>query len=90
MNNSTKILYGVAIVAVLYYVWMMKKKGVQLTNMQLAERIKAAGKYMGDVNNLASFGNDYLTAWYGGVVSGQTFFMYKGGKYNVQGGKVMA
>jgi len=91
LSKNYKIILGVvAVYAVVYYLWMQKKKGGQVINMQLAERIKAGGKYKGDVNVLASLDTDYLKAWHDAMVAGQLFFMVGGRKYNVQGGKSIA
>lgn len=90
MKKNYNLILGIAVVAVVYYVWMNKKKGAttgQMTNIELATRIKAAGKYGRDVTELSSFGNDFLKAWYDAIVAGQKSFSYAGKNYNVQGGK---
>lgn len=85
MNKNT--ILTVLIVGVVYYYYHQSKKKAMAT--ELAQYIIASGKHKGPIDMLSKFGVDYLKPWYAAIQAGQNEFIYKGVRYQTQGGKVV-
>jgi hypothetical protein len=84
MNNKKGIIVAVSVAAILGALWYFKK-GMKSD----AETIIDAGYYSSGINQLSTFGKDYLSSWAKAAKAKEPTFMLEGKTYNTQGGKLV-
>ena len=81
---KTKTLVWIGVYAVVaygaYYMFFSKQA--------YAKKIKDAGKYGGSIDDLKSFGMNFLRPWAKAAKDNQPTFTFEGKTYNTQGGRV--
>ena len=86
MNSTLKGVITILVVGgVVYasYKFLFKDK-----KKMYADLIIAKGKYTSSIDNLLSFGEDYLKEWYLAAKKGEETLTLKGVTYKTQGGKL--